>query len=293
VKPAPFLYFAPSSSGEAIDLLARHGAEARPLAGGQSLIPLLNFRRIRPAAIVDLAGIAELGGIHSSDGGLRIGAMTRQRAVERDPSIATLAPLLALAMPWIAHAEIRNRGTIGGSLSHADPCAELPAVMLALGATMHARSVRGDRMVAADDFITGPFTTALQPDELLVAIEIPVLEPGTTHAFEEVARRHGDSSLFGVAASVTTDSDGRCTTIRIAAMSTATGARRLTSAERVMAGAIPDARCIVDAADAAANEVEVIGDVHASPAFRRHLARVLTRRVLARACSISPDSPAR
>jgi carbon-monoxide dehydrogenase medium subunit len=293
VKPAPFLYFAPSSIEQAIDLLARHGAEARPLAGGQSLIPLLNFRRIRPAAIVDLSGIVELGGIHRSNGALRIGAMTRQRAVERDPRIATLAPLLALAMPWIAHAEIRNRGTIGGSLSHADPCAELPAVMLALGATMHARSVRGDRMVAADDFITGAFTTALQPDELLVEVEIPVLEPRTTHAFEEVARRHGDSSLFGVAASVTTDSEGRCITIRIAAMSTAAGARRLTSAERVMAGAIPDPRRIAGAADAAATEVEVIGDFNASPAFRRHLARVLTRRVLARACSISPDSPAR
>ena len=292
MKPAPFDFFAPTSLDEALGVLAHFRENARPLAGGQSLIPLLNFRRIRPVAIVDLGQIPDLAGIRRDNGTLRIGAMTRQRAVEREASIASVAPLLAQAIPWIAHAEIRNRGTIGGSLAHADPCAELPAVMLTLGATMHVQSVNGARTIAADDFIVDAFTTALRPGELLVEIGIPVIAERTTHAFEEVARRHGDSSLSGVAASVTTDHDGRCDLARVVAMSTVTGAKRLTSAEQVLRGQRLDARCIAAAADAAGDEVRVAGDLHASSSYRRHLARVLTRRVLTRAASsplLTPD----
>ena len=293
MKPAPFDYFAPTSLDEALGVLAHFTENARPLAGGQSLLPLLNFRRIRPAVIVDLGRVTELAGIRRDNGTLRIGAMTRQRTVEREASIAILAPLLAQAIPWIAHTEIRNRGTIGGSLAHADPCAELPAVMLALGATMHVRSAHGERAIAADDFIVDAFVTALRPGELLTEITIPVIAERTTHAFEEVARRHGDSSLFGVAASVTTDHDGRCTSARLVAMSTATGAKRLTSAEQILRSERPDARLIAAAADAAANEVQVAGDIHASAAYRRHLSRVLTRRVLTSACSSPLHTPDR
>ena len=173
MKPGTFAYHCPRSEDEALVLLADSG-DAKVLAGGQSLVPAMNFRLARPTVLVDLNRIASLSYItEEPSGGLRIGAMTRQRAIERSPVVAARASLLAEAMPWIAHAQIRNRGTIGGSLAHADPAAELPAVMVALGAQFTVRSRAGTRGIAADRFYTGLFTTALQPGEVLVSIEIP------------------------------------------------------------------------------------------------------------------------
>ena len=189
MKPAPFAYHRPATVEEAVSLLARHGGEAKPLAGGQSLIPAMNFRLARPAVLVDLNRIAGLAGIRPGADGVRIGAMTRQRAVERDATVAQHVPLLAEALPHIAHPQIRTRGTVGGSLAHADPAAELPAVMVALGATFELHSPRGKRSVAAEEFYTGLFTTALAPDELLVEIAIPRAGPRRGSAFAEVARR--------------------------------------------------------------------------------------------------------
>jgi len=219
MKPAPFDYFAPGTAEEALALLDEHGDAAKPLAGGQSLIPAMNFRLARPQVLVDLNRAADLSYIRSEKAGLAVGAMTRQRAIERSDLVARVAPLLAEAMPWIAHPQIRNRGTVGGSLAHADPSAELPAVALALEARFRARSAAGERSIAVADFFKGMLETALQPGELLVEVTLPALAPRTGTAFLEVARRHGDYALVGVAVVVTLDAKGRCQAARIACLS--------------------------------------------------------------------------
>ena len=281
MKPAPFAYHRPASVDEAVSLLARHGGEAKPLAGGQSLIPAMNFRLARPAVLVDLNRIAGLAGIRPGADGVRIGAMTRQRAVERDATVAQHAPLLAEALPHIAHPQIRTRGTVGGSLAHADPAAELPAVMVALGATFGLHSPRGKRLVAAEEFYTGLFTTALAPDELLVEIAIPRAGPRRGSAFAEVARRHGDYALAGVAAVVALDDAGRCREARIALLSVGDGPVLARKAAKAITGEEPTANAIQEAADAAASkDVDPPGDIHASAAYRRQLVSVLVRRTL-------------
>ncbi|HLL82487.1 MAG TPA: FAD binding domain-containing protein, partial [Longimicrobium sp.] len=202
MKPAPFAYHRPDSVEGALALLAEHGYDAKLLAGGQSLVPAMNFRLAAPAVLIDLNRIARLDAIGEAEGGVRIGAMVRQRAAERSALLAERAPLIAETLPYVAHAQIRNRGTMGGSIAHADPAAELPAVMLALGARLLLRGPGGMRTVAADDFFTGLFATALEPEEMLVEIEIPTVAPGTGWAFDEISRRHGDFALAGVGASV-------------------------------------------------------------------------------------------
>ena len=284
MKPAPFEYRRAGTLDEALTLLAEHAGEAKPLAGGQSLIPAMNFRLARPAALVDLNGVAELAYVRPADGGLRIGAMTRQRTLERNPVVPGAAPLLAEALPFIAHPQIRNRGTLGGSLAHADPAAELPAVMLALAARFEARSRSGERTIDAADFFTGLFATALAPDELLVEIALAPLAPRSGTAFLEVARRHGDYALVGVAAVVTLDARGRCRETRIALLSVGAGPILAVEAARVLAGQTPTDELCRAAADAAATrDIDPPSDIHASAAYRRRLASVLTRRALARA----------
>jgi carbon-monoxide dehydrogenase medium subunit len=290
MKPAPFAYHQPASVEEALALLAAHkgGGEAKPLAGGQSLIPAMNFRLARPAVLVDLNRIAELSGIRDAADGLHIGAMTRQRAVERDPLVARRdgAPLLAEAMPFIAHPQIRNRGTIGGSLAHADPAAELPAVMVALDARFQVRGARGSRWIAAGEFFTGLFVTALDPSggELLVEIVIPHPAARSGWAFAEVARRHGDYALAGVAAVVALDDAGRCREARIALLSVGDGPVLAKRAAKAILGEQPTPEAIREAADAAAaKDIDPPGDIHASPAYRRQLVAVLVRRVLEQA----------
>jgi carbon-monoxide dehydrogenase medium subunit len=284
VKPAPFEYFRPHSLQEALDLLAAHGADAKPLAGGQSLIPAMNFRLAAPAVLVDLNEIAGLSNLSSDSSGLRIGGMTRHRTLERSDAVARDAPLVAAAMPFVAHAAIRTRGTLGGSLAHADPAAELPAVMLALEAVFTLRSRNGSRTVCAADFFTGLFTTRLEPGELLTEVAIPGRPARSAFAFQEVARRHGDYALAGAAASVAVDERGQCRSARVALLSVADRPVLAGHASRALVGETPTSETIRGAAmAAAAHDIDPPGDIHASAAYRRHLAAVLTRRVLERA----------
>ena len=296
MKPAPFEYHRPATLDEALALLAARGGDAKPLAGGQSLIPAMNFRLARPAALIDLNRVAALAYLRAASraaGGLAIGAMTRQREAERHPLVQRAAPLLAEALPFVAHPQIRNRGTVGGSLAHADPAAELPAVMVALDARLAARSHGGARSIRASEFFTGLFGTALAPDELLVEVELSPLPPRSGTAFLEVARRHGDYALVGVAVVVTLDERGRCTGARIALLSVGGGPVLAAEAARTLAGETRSTELLRAAADAAATrDIDPASDIHASAAYRRSLAAVLTRRALARAFERAGESAA-
>lgn len=283
MKPAPFRYHRPASVDEALSVLAEEGYGAKPLAGGQSLIPAMNFRLAQPAVLVDIGNLDELRGIRdASGGGLIIGSMTRQAEVERSGLVRERAPLIAEMMPWIAHAQIRNRGTIGGSLAHADPASELPAAILAVDASLRIRGPSGERLVAAGEFYTGLFTTALAPDELLTAIEIPALPERTGCAFEEFARRHGDFALVGVCAVLTLGAaDGIVSRAAITLLSVGDGPVRASVAEEALVGNAPTVDVIRAAAEAAATrDIDPPADIHASAAYRRQLARVLTTRAL-------------
>jgi carbon-monoxide dehydrogenase medium subunit len=284
MKPAPFEYHRPDSVDEALALLAEHGYDAKLLAGGQSLVPAMNFRLAAPAVLIDLNRIPGLDGVAETDGGVRMGAMVRQRAAERSPVVAARVPLLAETLPYVAHAQIRNRGTIGGTLAHADPAAEIPAVMLALDARFHLRGPGGTRVVAAGDFFTGLFGTALEAEEMLVEVEVPPMAPRTGWAFDEVSRRHGDYALAGLAATVQVDDAGRCTSARIALLSVSDGPVLAAGAAAALMGQAPTEAALRAAAEAAAQrDVDPPGDIHASPEYRRQLVDVLVRRVLPRA----------
>lgn len=280
MKPPAFEYHVPTTLDEALARLAG-SAGAKPLAGGQSLIPAMNFRLASPAALVDLNRLEELRGIREApDGGLVIGAMTRHREVETSPLVAARAPLLALAMPSIAHPQIRSRGTIGGSLAHADPAAELPAVTVALDSRVVLQSTRGERRMGAAEFFTGLFATALEPGELLTAVEIPPPPSLTGAAFLEMARRHGDYALAGVAVTVSLDPAGRVDRVRIVLFSVGDGPVRAGQAEAALSGTAGDAAAIAAAAARVQDDIDPPSDIHATSAYRRQLATVLTRRAL-------------
>jgi CO/xanthine dehydrogenase FAD-binding subunit len=284
VKPAPFEYVRPRTLDQALSVLAEHGADAKPLAGGQNLIPAMNFRLATPSVLVDLNGLDELSYIDDGAGELRIGGMTRQRAVERSALVQGRFPLVTETMPHIAHPAIRNRGTIGGSLAHADPAAELPAVMVALNATIALTSKSGGRAVPAAEFFVGLFSTAIQPGELLTQIRIPPAPPRSGFAFLEISRRHGDFALAGVAATVELDDAGRCAGARIALFSVGDRPMLAEEANRTLIGQTPSAGVIRAAADAAATrDIDPPSDIHASARYRRQLVNVLTRRALERA----------
>lgn len=281
MKPPPFRYFAPQTLEGALALLQEHGAAAKPLAGGQSLIPAMNFRLMQPAVLIDLNRIAEIGAVQPAEDGLHLGAMVRQSALEHSEGVAKAAPLLHEAMPWIAHPQIRNRGTLGGSLAHADPAAELPAVMVALGANFRLQSQTADRWVKADQFYLGLFATALEPEELLTEIVVPVWPVGCGWSFMEIARRHGDYALAGVAVTLQVDGEQRCTTVRMVFMGVGDGPVRALSAEQALVGqAINEAAIRAAAEMAAARDIDPPNDIHASADYRRHLARVLATRAL-------------
>ncbi|MGA8567499.1 MAG: xanthine dehydrogenase family protein subunit M [Candidatus Binataceae bacterium] len=282
MKPPPFDYHAPKSAAEAIDLLGRYGADARLLAGGQSLVPLLNFRLSAPAVIVDLNRAADLAYIKEENGRVRMGAMTRQRAIEFSPLVKSRLPLLAEATRWVGHLPTRTRGTIGGSLAHCDPAAEYPAVAAALDAELVIRGSAGERVVRAAEFFVGFMTTAVQPGEMLVEVRMAAQAPDSGSAFEEFSRRHGDFAIVGIAAMVAVDGD-RCRSARLAACGAGPTAMRLRAAEEILEqGGVGD-RNIDDAAARAAELVDPGADLHASAEYRRHLTRVLTRRALKRA----------
>jgi aerobic carbon-monoxide dehydrogenase medium subunit len=281
MKPAPFRYFAPRSLEEALHLLAEHGDDAKPLAGGQSLVPAMNFRLARPGVLVDLNGVEELAYVTPRNGGgVRVGAMTRQRTAERDPLLHAGAPLLVEALGFVAHPQIRNRGTIGGSLAHADPAAELPAIAVALGAELTLSSTTATRTVSARDFYTGLFATALEPGELLTEVCLPLPPPRTGAAFEEVSRRHGDYALVGVAAVVSLDDSHRMAATTLCYLSVADTPFLATEATVELTGASPSAARFDEATRRAADSADPGSDIHASNAFRRHLMRVLGARAL-------------
>jgi CO/xanthine dehydrogenase FAD-binding subunit len=292
MKPPRFEYLAPASLEEALASLAEHGDGAKVLAGGQSLVPLLNFRLVRPAWLVDLNDVPSLGYIRQDDGHVVIGALARQRAVETSPLVRERVPLLADAMPHIGHVQIRNRGTIGGSLAHADPAAELPAVVAALGGELVVRSARGERVLRPEEFFVAYLTTALEPAELLVEIRLPVTAPRTGTAFLEVSRRHGDFALVGVAVSVTLDGDGACTACAIALTGVGPTPVVAREAARELVGARPTAAGLTEVARLAAADLRPDGDLHASREYRRHVAGVLTGRALARAVERAAGRPA-
>jgi CO/xanthine dehydrogenase FAD-binding subunit len=292
MKPAPFEYHRPDSVDEALALLAQHGYDAKLLAGGQSLVPAMNFRLAQPAVLIDLNRIRALDYVGQADGALRIGAMTRQRTAERSPLVAAHAALLAETLPFVAHAQIRNRGTIGGNVAHADPAGEVGAAMLALGARFTLHGPSGTRVVAASEFFTGLFGTALEADEMLTEVEVPAAAPRTGWAFDEVSRRHGDYGLAGLAAVVEVGEDGRCTAARIGLLGVGDAPVLAHEAAAALVGQAPSEDAIRAAADAAGQrDIDPPGDIHASPAYRRHLTGVLVRRVLPRAFARAGAGP--
>jgi carbon-monoxide dehydrogenase medium subunit len=280
MKPAPFDYQAPHALNEALALKAQYGDDAKFLAGGQSLIPAMNFRLVQASLLVDVNNLPGLDFIRAHDGELRIGALTRQRKLERDPLVARHAPLLRETLPHVAHPQIRNRGTLGGSLAHADPAAELPVVAVALGARLRAQSARGERWIAADAFFKGLFTTDLAPDEMLVEVALPPLLPRAGTAFMEFSRRRGDYALMGVAAVVALDGDGVCQQARLVYLNAGDGPVSAGQAAGILRGEKPSTKTIEAASASAGDEINPMGNVHASPEYQRHLARVLTRRAL-------------
>jgi CO/xanthine dehydrogenase FAD-binding subunit len=281
MKPAPFKYVAASSLEHALSLKAEHGDEARFLAGGQSLIPTMNFRLARPSVLIDINGLKDLAGVDRSDkGGARVGALTRYRDLERNSDFLKACPLFAEALPHIAHPQIRNRGTVGGNLSHADPASELPALAVAMQARMRIKSSTGEREVPASEFFMGLLTTDIGSDEMLVEITYPAPKPRTGTCFQEVARRRGDFALAGVAAMVTLDEERRCTDVRLALCGVG---ETPVDASDALAGLVGQ-ECTDEAIDAVAAEVQGIiepsGNVHATADYQRHIAGVLTRRTL-------------
>jgi carbon-monoxide dehydrogenase medium subunit len=281
MKPPPFTYHAPASVADALDLLREHSDEAKVLAGGQSLVPMLNFRLVLPTHLVDINELPDLDTPTRSEHGWRIPALVRQRAAERSPELAATVPMLHAALTQVAHPQIRNRGTICGSLAHADPAAEMPTVMTALDARMTIASHAGTRVVGADDFFVFHLTSALEPDELLLAVEIPDPPPGTYTSFLEFAPRRGDFCLAAVAASVTFDVNDTVSACRLVAAGVASTPQRLTEAEAALIGTACRDADLAEAAAAARREVSPTGDVHGDATYRRQLVAVLTRRVLA------------
>lgn len=285
MKPAPFDYYAPTNVTEALDLLADLGYDVKVLAGGQSLVPAMNFRLAQPPALLDLNNISELSYIRPTpEGGVAIGAMARDSDVEHDPLVIERFPVIQEAMVTIAHPQIRNRGTFGGAIAHADPTGQLPAVTLALGARYHLRRKTGERVIPADEFYLGSFTTAIEPEELLVEIEIPPLPAHTGVCYQQMARQAGAQALVGVTAVVTLDAQGACQDVRLTYLSVSETPAFAPSATSVLIGRVPTPELIQKTAETAANvDFDPAGDIHCSPEYRRHLIEVLTVQALSKA----------
>ena len=289
MKPAPFDYIAPQNVEEALLTLRQNVPDARILAGGQSLMPLLNLRLTKPKILVDLNGISGLSGIRETAGGLSIGAMTRQSRIEGSSMVRERCPILAEAIRYIGHVAIRHRGTIGGSLVHGDPAAELPAVALALDAKFKVARDGIDRAIPAEDFFIDYLTTALAPDEILREIVFPIVRPSSGYALEEVTRRHGDFAIAGAVAIVDLDDAGKIDDARIALFGVAPTPVRAGKVEQALAGQQANEDAIRDTAALLDNVLDPPGDIHASSAYRKHVAAVLTARALKRAVQVCRD----
>jgi carbon-monoxide dehydrogenase medium subunit len=273
MKASAFAYARATSLAKALELLTAHGEKAKVLSGGQSLLPAMNLRLIAPELIIDIGELAELRGILVKEDILTIGALTRHADLLKSPEIAAHAPLLADAVAHVAHPAIRNRGTIGGSLAHADPASELPACMLTLGATIIARGPSGERRIAASEFFAGIYETALKPQELLVAVELPVSPKDATHFFHEFARRHGDYAIVGLAAQAVVK-DGRFADLRLGFFAVGDRPLLAKSAGKLVDVAMTSA-ALTEALSALDEELDPLEDQQATPAMRRHLAKIL------------------
>ena len=282
MKPPPFEYLAADSVGAAVQALADSGGDGKIIAGGQSLLPMLNFRLLRPSVLVDINRIPDLAYVRDDGDRIRIGPLTRHHALEISNIVATELPVLHEAMGYVAHLAIRNRGTIGGSLSHADPAAELPMMSLLLDARLEVQSPAGRRTIEAQDFFLGALTTALEDGEMLVEVNLPKLRKGTGWAFEEVARRSGDFALACVAVTLSHD-DGKIFDVRIGMMGVGETPMRATEAERLLAGQRYSDAVVAAAVEAIRVAVEPNTDLHASSAYRRHLVGILAQRAIAKA----------
>jgi carbon-monoxide dehydrogenase medium subunit len=282
MKLPPFEYRSPTTIDETVSLLAEYGDEAKVLAGGQSLLPLLAMRLGRPEFLIDINRVDELAGI-TVNGALTIGALTRHRAGERSADVRASVPLLAAALANVGHDAIRTRGTIGGSVAHADPSAEMPTIVRTLGGTITATSSRGSRQIAAEDFFQGFLMTSLEPDELLTSIELPIAGPRSGWSFKEFSRRSGDFALVGVAVALELDANGAIADAKIGLLGVAGEPARATAAEAVLLGATPGDDAFAAAAAAAQGEVSPTADLHGTAAYREHLTGVLVRKGLAEA----------
>ncbi|MCW2798513.1 xanthine dehydrogenase family protein subunit M [Nocardioides sp.] len=287
MKPGAFEYRRATSIQEALSTLAVDGEDVRVLAGGQSLIPMMNMRMARPSLLVDIGAVAELDDLRVVDGMLRVGAMTRQATLEHSETAVAACPLAVAATTWIGHRQIRSRGTVGGTIAHADPAAELPTAAVALGAEMVIRSSDGERVCAAANFFEGFFGTAVQPSELLTEVRFPTW--GRHAAFSEISRRHGDFAIIGVGAALDLGSDGRVRQAGIALAGVGPAPIKASAAEQLLVGRNPTDDAIREAALAAVDVATPTSDIHGSAAFRTHLVRVLTIDALARALASSPS----
>ncbi|HEV8714584.1 MAG TPA: xanthine dehydrogenase family protein subunit M [Candidatus Binatia bacterium] len=291
MKPPPFTYHDPTSIAEALDLLQRYGGDAKVLAGGQSLMPLLNFRLSSPTALVDINRITALSYIRHETGQFRIGALTRQRMLEFSALVREHLPLLYEATTLVGHLPIRTRGTLGGSLAHADPAAEYPAVATAMEAELVVQGPKGWRTLRPEEFFVGYLTTALAPDEVLIEVRFPIPPPTSGWAFAEFARRHGDFAIVGIAAQLDTEGE-RCRRARLATAGVGPTPLRLREAEQILEHEGLTEQSIEAAAARASELVDPPSDIHASGEFRRHLTRVLTRRALRQARARSQERQA-
>ena len=287
MKPAKFEYYAPTTRDEVLELLGQHGYDAKVLAGGQSLMPMMNLRLARPAVVVDINRAEGLSGIASDDGGMTIGAMTRQRQIERSAEVGEQFPVIAAAIPQIAHFQIRNRGTVGGSLAHSDPAAEIPALCVALDAEITAASSGGERTIAASDLVIGPLTTSLEPEELLTQVRLPALDGDGEWrwGFREVCRRDGDFALVGAITLLRLDSGNVCQEARIAMFGVGDGPIRASDAEASLVGRVVDADARAEAAALVSVAVDPGSDIHASAEYRKEVGGVMARRALEDACA--------
>ena len=286
MKPAPFAYAAPRSLPEAIALLAAHGGEARPIAGGQSLVPMLNFRLSAPALLVDLRHVPGLDHIALEPDVVRLGARVRWRDIDEHPRMRAAHPLLHEAVRHIGHWQIRNRGTVGGSLAHADPAAELPGIAVTCDGQIAATGPAGSRLIPAADFFLGPLTTALAADELITELRLPAWPRERRFAFLEFSRRQGDFALAGIALHWDNDAAGRARDVRIGAIGVGSIPLRLRAAEAELEGSLPDEAAFTRAANAAALDINPADDPHAGPEYRRALVATLTTRALRRAAGM-------
>jgi CO/xanthine dehydrogenase FAD-binding subunit len=286
MKPARFEYYAPQNLDEALALLDRFAGDARILAGGQSLVPLMNMRLARVQRIVDINRLAELDYIRIDDDRILIGALTRHRAIEKSPTVLAASPLLSKAVGFVGHPQVRSRGTFGGSLAHADPAAEYPAVVAALDGEIKLRSARGERIIGWRQFFVGDFTTDAAPDEILVEVRLPRPKWLSACEFVELSRRHGDFALVEAAVRIEFDENKKCSRAAIALGGVSGVPLRAVRSEEILRGKFPNQDIIAEAASAAAENLDPASDVHASAAYRKQMASMLVYRALERAVGL-------